>query len=298
MVIKLFYLFVKFPFKLRSFLKRNRFDLVISNAEDANLVCLIAKKTKLWVVIRNNYLIMFNKIYRKISLHLHKRADKIITVSKGLRDVYSDIGFKNICIYNPLDIESIERGMKEKLDFEWEESLFDTEEVLVSIGRFSDQKNYFYLLDCLKEIFKEKPYIKLAIFGEGHLKPEIEKYIKDNELYRNVILMGVRKNIFKYLCKAKLFLLASKYEGFPRCLLESLVCGVPAVANNCPYGVSEILGDSKYGMLTNNKKEFVDAINKLLDNKEVYDEYKIKAKQRSKDFDIKNIVKGWEKCLK
>ena len=96
MIIKLFYLFVKFPFKLRSFLKKNKFDLVISNAEDANLVCLIAKKTKLWVVIRNNYLIMFNKIYRKISLHLHKRADKIITVSKGLSDVYSEIGFKNI----------------------------------------------------------------------------------------------------------------------------------------------------------------------------------------------------------
>jgi len=297
MVIKLFYLFVKFPFKLRSFLKRNKFDLVISNAEDANLVCLIAKKTKLWVVIRNNNLVMFNKAYRTISLHLHKKADKIITVSKGLSDVYSEIGFKNICIYNPLDIKSIEESMKEKLDFDWEESFFDEEEVLISIGRLSDQKNYFYLLDCFKEVIKEKPHLKLAIFGEGDLRPELEKYAKDI-LNKNVIFMGIRKNIFKYLCKAKLFLLASKYEGFPRCLLESLVCGVPAVANNCPYGVSEILGDSKYGMLTNNKKEFVDAINKLLDNKEVYDEYKIKAKQRSKDFDIKNIVKGWEKCLK
>ena len=299
MAIKLFYLFVKFPFKLRSFLKRNKFDLVISNAEDANLVCLIAKKTKLWVVIRNNNLVMFNKAYRTISLHLHKRADKIITVSKGLRDIFADIGFKNAsCIYNPLDIESIEKGMKEKLDFEWEESFFDKNEVLVSIGRLSDQKNYFYLLDCFKEVIKEKPHLKLAIFGEGPLKHEIEKYISANGLTENVILMGIRKNIFRYLCRAKLFLLSSKHEGFPRCLLESLACGVPAVSNNCPYGPSEMLGDSKYGMLTNNKEEFVKATKFLLNNEKAYNQYKIKAKLRSKDFDIKKIAGEWEKYLK
>jgi len=249
-----------------------KFDLVISNAEDANLVCLIAKKTKLWVVIRNNNLVMFNRIYRAISLYLHKRADELITVSKGLRDVYSDIGFKDVtCIYNPLDIESIEKGMK---------------------------KNYFYLLDCFKEVVKEKPYLKLAIFGEGPLKHKIEEYIKGSGLSKNVVLMGIRKNIFRYLCKAKLFLLTSKHEGFPRCLLESLACGVPAVANNCDYGPSEILEDSKYGMLTNNKTEFINAVNKLLDNKEVYNQYKIKAKKKSRDFDIKKIAGEWEKWLR
>ena len=88
-----------------------------------------------------------------------------------------------------------------------------------------------------------------------------------------------------------------KDEGYSRCLLESLACGVPAVSNNCPYGPSEMLGDSKYGLLTNNKEEFVKATKYLLNNEKAYNQYKIKAKLRSKDFDIKNIVKEWEKIL-
>ena len=59
---------------------------------------------------------------------------------------------------------------------------------------------------------------------------------------------------------ASLFCLSSRYEGFPLCLVEAAVLGVPMVAADCPTGPREILANGHYGDLT--PTESVEALSK------------------------------------
>ncbi|STC96218.1 UDP-D-galactose:(glucosyl)lipopolysaccharide-1,6-D-galactosyltransferase [Chryseobacterium carnipullorum] len=58
---------------------------------------------------------------------------------------------------------------------------------------------------------------------------------------KNVIFHGRQDNPYKFLKFADLFILSSRYEGFPNVLLEAGACGTYSLANNCPGGINEII---------------------------------------------------------
>jgi glycosyltransferase involved in cell wall biosynthesis len=51
---------------------------------------------------------------------------------------------------------------------------------------------------------------------------------------KNVIFHGRQENPYQFLKYADLFILSSRYEGFPNVLLEAGACGTYSLANNCP----------------------------------------------------------------
>lgn len=296
-----------FPYELSKFLKKGKYDLIISNAGDANLVSLICKKFfyknfKLWTLIQNN---MDRSLYKYL-LKMYKYSDKIITVSESLTKKYKNLSNKKeaVTIYNALDLDEIKLKSKEDIE-PWEKKIFEDNIIITNVGRLVNQKNHHFLIDVFSSIRKDKENIKLLIFGDGPNKKELRKFIKSRDLERCVLLMGIRDNIFKYLNKSDVFVLTSKYEGFPVVLLEAISCGNICVANNCYSGPSEILNGKpteelklkkykkgKYGYLVpyNNKKEFIKSIDEAIVKGKAY---KKRAKKRAKDFAVKTIAKKW-----
>lgn len=312
-IIKIWRLLFLFPYMTYKFLKQREYDYVISNSEDANVVTLIYKallskpnKSKFCAIIHNN---LDLGIY-KYTQFLLKKADLLFTVSKSLTKLYQKrFNFKKIyTLYNPFDLKNINTLKSEKI----EKEIIDftrNKKTLITIGRFAKQKNHALLLDIFCLLAKEDDKMRLIILGDGPFRKQINFRINKKGIKDKVLLLGIKKNVYKYLNKSDVFVLTSSWEGFGRVLIEAMSVGLPVVSNNCLAGPSEILDDkefnelnikefkkAKYGYLVsyNNEKGFIKAIKDALKHKE---EFKKKSITRSRDFSVEKISEEFKKIL-
>ncbi len=177
---------------------------------------------------------------------LYRNADKIISVSHGVQyDLVKNFGIDRkliTTIYNFIDIESIYKKMNEELSSDVL-SFVGNSRVILNIGRLHGQKNQKRILVQFEKLLHEEERLKLIIIGAGAEIQQLQMLIKTLQLNEYVMIVPYGKNPFPYYKLATLFVLASKYEGLPNVLLESMICKTPIVAVDCLAGPRELLND-------------------------------------------------------
>ena len=120
--------------------------------------------------------------------------------------------------------------------------------ILLYVGRLSEEKGIFILIDAYKKVVKFYPDSKLMIIGDGPDHIRLKMYIDKLKISNNCILMGKQNNLVTYYNNADIFILPSLREGIPNVILESMACGLPIISTNVGM-ISEILTDGKEGLL-------------------------------------------------
>ena len=170
----------------------------------------------------------------------------------------------------------------------------------ISVGRLTNQKNYEFLIDCFFKLIKKDKEIKLVILGEGELRQVLEKKIKNLNMNDNIFLLGYQNNIYKYLKRAKAFILSSLWEDPGFVLIEAAFCNLSIITSNCPNGPSELLNEGRNGFMyqSNNKRDFLTEFNKyiLSDKNELFNK-KLAVKKYSKNFTYFKHSEGLKKIL-
>ena len=166
---------------------------------------------------------------------------------------------------------------------------------MVTVGRLEPQKGYDRLIKIVDRLRKEKLVFQLKIIGEGPDRKQLEELIEKYEIQDIVTLLGFQSNPYKYIKASDLFVCSSRSEGLSTVVTEALILGIPVVATDCS-GMMELLGDSEYGLVTQNTDESLfEGIKKMLSDESLRTYYRNKSEERSGDFDIEKTMKEVEK---
>lgn len=193
-------------------------------------------------------------------------------------------------INNPVDFDFI----NEKLLISTKPESFQYNyKNVVAIGNLSARKGFDNLLKVFSRLKNEK--IILHILGDGRDR-ELLNQMKDFLGLKKVVFHGRQENPYQFLKFADLFILSSRYEGFPNVLLEAGACGTYSLANNCRGGINEIIQDRINGEISDieNHEDFAQKIMQILHQS--YDQDAIKNSIKSR-FSKEIILDRYEKIL-
>ncbi len=157
--------------------------------------------------------------------------------------------------------------------------------LLIYVSRLSKEKNIPFLIDCVEELKKRYPDIKLFLIGDGPLKSQIKTLSERKGLSENVILTGYlhKSEIKKYLCAGNVFVTASQSETMGNSVVEAMSCRLPVVALNSS-GIGDVLENEKGGFLVDNLTDYTNNVIKLIEHPNLHHNKSVSAYQRSLDF--------------
>jgi len=224
----------------------------------------------------------------------YSKFDKIICVSNRTKEAFEERFKIPVQVqYNILNEHEIIAKSQEQPD---EKGLFDKFTV-ISVGRLTQEKGFDRLMHVHKKMIKEGFDYNLLILGEGAEKILLEKIIDENGLNDSVKLLGFKTNPYKYMARSDLFVCSSFVEGFSTAATEAIILGIPVLTTDCS-GMHDLLGDSEYGLITENTEEALyEGLKSLLEDKNKYINYKNKAKERSKFFTLSKRIEEIEKLF-
>ena len=120
---------------------------------------------------------------------------------------------------------------------------------IVAVGRMEAQKGFDLLLDAFKLAASANPAMSLTIYGDGPLRASLEDRVVSLGIEARVSMPGITQKPGEWMSAGDIFVLSSRFEGFPNVLLEAMISGMAAIAFACPWGPAEILDQPETGLL-------------------------------------------------
>ncbi|MCH2244480.1 MAG: glycosyltransferase, partial [Crocosphaera sp.] len=135
----------------------------------------------------------------------------------------------------------------------------------------------------------------LIILGEGSFRSELECLSQSLDIVNSVHFLGRVKNPYEYLQQADIFVMSSRFEGFPNALCEAMACGLPVISTDCPSGPPEIIRDGIDGILVKNEdiEALAKAMTTLISDEEKRQKLGNAAKEITQRFDLDKIMGMW-----
>jgi GalNAc-alpha-(1->4)-GalNAc-alpha-(1->3)-diNAcBac-PP-undecaprenol alpha-1,4-N-acetyl-D-galactosaminyltransferase len=229
---------------LRSAIVASEPDVVISFLNTVNVLTLIAG----WqlnipiIVSEHTYPAATdaNKFWQLLMKWTYRHADLVTLLTQNALPFYPAArGYRSIVIPNPVLTPAPAATT---------EQLLPTP-TLIAIGRLHPVKGFDLLLTAFAQIQAKYPDWHLTILGEGSIRSELEELRAQLGLTDRVHLPGSVKNVNEYLRQAQIFVLSSRFEGFPMAVCEAMVCGLPVLSTDCLSGPRDIIRDGIDGML-------------------------------------------------
>lgn len=283
--------------KLIGYFSKSKPDAIISFMKVTNIVVLLATlKMSIPVIIseRNNPVkAPINPLNKRLRKWLYPKASAVVCQTQGMLDYFVHVN--GVVIPNPVQKPIIDNISPE---IELPES-----KLLFAVGNMSKrkvkQKGFDLLIHVFEKLARKFDDWTLIVLGDGPERISLKNMVDNYNLTDRVCLPGSVNDIHSILQLGDLFVLSSRYEGFPNALCEAMACGLPAVSFDCPTGPSDIMRNGIDGLLVppEDVKSLEASLGRLMANKQTRDEMGLHAQEIVNRFSVQKVMGLWENLL-
>ncbi len=189
--------------------------------------------------------------YRVLIRLLYPKAARVLANSDDVRDdLVRHAGLDKALIdviSNPAALPVL-RDLEPSASQAWDGWPDGVGAVVATVGRLVAQKDMTTLLRAFAVLRAQRP-LRLAIIGDGPDRPGLTELAQQLGIARDTHFLGNRSRPWRYLKRADVFVMSSRFEGFGNTLVEAMAVGCPVVSTDCPGSSAYVLDGGRYGAL-------------------------------------------------
>ncbi len=282
--------------RIRSLLVEERPHCVVTFVDATNVtVLLAARATGIPVVVAERVDPAQHRIpraWRLLRRLVYGKASAIAVQTKSISEFFPETWRSRVVVI-PNPVEKIP-GVSPEPPKEPR-----ARRTILAMGRLERQKGFDLLIQAFAPVARARPNWDLTILGEGSERRALDAATVKAGLEGRVAMPGHDPDAMGALRRADLFVLSSRYEGFPNALCEAMACGLPVISFDCRSGPAEIVRDGVDGVLVpaGDVGGLSTAMAHLIDDPEARRRMGARATEISDRFSIERIASLWESIV-
>ena len=238
-----------------------------------------------------------DKMWRWLRRRLYPHARALVVQTETIGEYFEHHGLQRLAVIaNP-----VQKPAEEALSAGTKPSCMGLPAgpFVLGVGRLCAQKNFPLLIGAFARLAALLPSWSLVILGEGPDRAELERLILRQGLGEHIFLLGAVSLTNQIMRCGQIFVMSSRYEGFPNALCEAMTSGLAVVATDCPGGVRDIVQHGVNGLLVGNDDEegLVEALASLMGSSALRERLGCRAREISDRFAAERVFADWEQLI-
>ncbi|MDQ3776536.1 MAG: glycosyltransferase family 4 protein [Pseudomonadota bacterium] len=168
--------------------------------------------------------------------------------------------------------------------------------ILLAVGRLAKEKGFDWLIEAFRALAQKYYDWILVILGEGLERRALETHVQAAGLDGRVFMPGRAGNVGEWYERADLYVMSSRFEGFPNTLAEAMAHGLPAVSFDCDTGPRDIIRPEVDGLLVppGNVDALTAALDRVMGDAALRVQFSTRAIEARERFSMDRIAGMWE----
>ena len=171
---------------------------------------------------------------------------------------------------------------------------------ILAAGRYTPQKGFDYLIHAFAPVAEAHPDWELVIFGNGAgARPAAGPHRRPGHRRPGRSSPARPRTLAGEMEQSSVYVLSSRYEGFPLVLIEAMAKGMAVVAFDCPTGPADIVDDHRNGLLVPAKdvEGLTAAMMEMVEDEELRRRCAAAALETARDYTMAAIGPKWDEML-
>jgi len=214
---------------LVKFCKQNRIDYVWSHLQEANIIAVLSQRflkaevitfrhhaeSAFYTEYGAQFAMQRNRNEERMDRIINKLAKTIVVPSSGVwygMEKHEGCDMKKVKLL-PYIYDFSTYQQPDNVQVSALKKKYDCELLLIMVSRMVPTKQHLPVFEILNKLIREGLSVKMIVMDDGPLRPELEKYIADQNLSQHIFLVGFRNDFIQYMSAADLLIHPSLTEA-------------------------------------------------------------------------------------